>query len=70
MKCILRGKIIGTIHVTKEMTLHNARLRILDELDDIQPTFKFTKDGAPFSAKQEQTYKCLEIGESLELFVE
>ena len=70
MKCVIGGKNIGIIHVTKEMTLHDARLRIMDELDDIQPTFKFTKDGAPFSAKQEQTYKCLDIGESFELFVE
>jgi hypothetical protein len=70
MKCVLGGKAKGIIQVTNELTLYEARLLIMDELDDIPTTFKFTKDGVPFSSKQERNYKCVDVGEMLELSVE
>lgn len=69
MKCVLDGKATGIIQVTNESTLYEARLLIMDELNDIPTTFKFTKYGIPFTSKQERNYKCVDVGEILELSV-
>ena len=58
------------IAVMNKTTLEEARKKIMDELDDVPPEFKFTIDGElTLSAKQEKIYNCLEIvkGEILHL---